>query len=472
MGPPSSGKSTIIESILGFEFLPKGESSLATRRPIEIKLEHSPDQNAHTYAEIKTDSLSGQKFQNMSDVKSKLSEILNKVPNDTIETDPIKISIYGYSNPDITIIDLPGGGSNIKNSKDLIFSYAKSDSCVLVYVQDTNHDDFVNAYSIDSGSGECVINSNSNIFFDTIKEVDSDFKRTVSVLTKVDLLDTNRQGPSGDKINLVKKLINSSGSSINSLPECIIVKNRTPSDHGTIEDFLYKEKSYFNTHNIFRTVASSENSTLDTVFDRIKVLLYKDSRFKKNVQIMYKSLKESSDNCQIEITKFGTDYINYTNDTKNTYATTLINSFCESVEKLFSGKMSDTNEELSSHKLKQTYYDFLGQYKVGYRPSDKIDNKEIIRKIKITEGDQLSGFPESEVIYSLLEDEMEKLRDYVKAYVTTVEDITRSSIKETLLRVFCRFPKLMNKVEEVVTGFIDEVWLVFRIFLEILFEFF
>ena len=73
---------------------------------------------------------------------------------------------------------------------------------------------------------------------------------------------------------------------------------------------------------------------------------------------------------------------------------------------------------------------------------------------------RLSGFPESEVIYSLLENELENLRDLVASYLESINDIVRECIKNCITRIFCRFPKMMDRVEEIVTIFLEKVKMV------------
>ena len=41
LGTQSSGKSSLLESIVGFDFLPRGEG-VVTRRPLELRLVHIP----------------------------------------------------------------------------------------------------------------------------------------------------------------------------------------------------------------------------------------------------------------------------------------------------------------------------------------------------------------------------------------------------------------------------------------------
>ena len=42
LGHPESGKSALLESIVGFDFLPKGDTPV-TRRPLELRLHNQPE---------------------------------------------------------------------------------------------------------------------------------------------------------------------------------------------------------------------------------------------------------------------------------------------------------------------------------------------------------------------------------------------------------------------------------------------
>ena len=48
LGTQSSGKSSVLESIVGMDFLPRGEG-LCTRRPLELRLNHVPESDGKPY---------------------------------------------------------------------------------------------------------------------------------------------------------------------------------------------------------------------------------------------------------------------------------------------------------------------------------------------------------------------------------------------------------------------------------------
>lgn len=105
VGSQSSGKSSVLEAIVGQEFLPKG-NNMVTRRPIELTLVNSPDSASET-AEFPA-----LKLFNISDfalVQKTLFDLNLAVPaSECISNDPIQMTIRSPKVPDLSLVDLPG----------------------------------------------------------------------------------------------------------------------------------------------------------------------------------------------------------------------------------------------------------------------------------------------------------------------------------------------------------------------------
>ncbi len=399
--------------------------------------------NASFFEFKSDDSYKGKKF-DISELKSKLSEIMSK--EDKIRNEPIKVIVSSDRGFDLTIVDLPGYDEHNKITKEIIFNYAKHESNLLLFVKDANSDKFVEEMS--------TIKNNNIIKI--IEEVDREFTRTVGVITKADLIfqvghHSSSSSSNNETVNLIKKLLSKETTQEHPF-SFILVKNRSDSN-SKIEDNQYKEKEYFNTH--MRSLTSTQ-FTVDSLADKLKNLIFTDSEVKKNLALLNKTLKEKMAEVQKSLLQYGTEYIQYTNDTKNTYVTSLVNTFSESLEKIFAGKMQESSDNLASHELKKIYNDFLLK-KNKYTPGSVIKNEDIIKIIRLTEGDKLSGFPESEVIYSLLDDEIEHLRHEVKSYLDLINELSRETIKNQMQRIFCRFPRLNERVEELMNLFLEQV---------------
>lgn len=105
IGSQSSGKSSVLEAIVGHEFLPKG-NNMVTRRPIELTLIHTPDAKEE-YGEFPALGLG--KITDFANVQRTLTDLNLAVPVDeAVSNDPIDLRIYSSRVPDLTLIDLPG----------------------------------------------------------------------------------------------------------------------------------------------------------------------------------------------------------------------------------------------------------------------------------------------------------------------------------------------------------------------------
>ncbi|KAL8865751.1 MAG: hypothetical protein Q9198_009177, partial [Flavoplaca austrocitrina] len=105
IGFQSSGKSSVLEAIVGHEFLPKG-TNMITRRPIELTLVNTPNATAE-YGEFPALGLG--KISDFSQIQKTLTDLNLAVPaSECVSDSPIQLSIYSRNVPDLSLIDLPG----------------------------------------------------------------------------------------------------------------------------------------------------------------------------------------------------------------------------------------------------------------------------------------------------------------------------------------------------------------------------
>lgn len=204
----SSGKSSLLESIVGRSFLPRG-TGIVTRRPLILQLIHCPlkdrqhrsaaNGNSYPHVPIKTNFHSTLGTQNVPEwgqflhakerIFTDFNEIRNEIDADTdriagankgICNIPINLKIYSANVVNLTLIDLPGitkvpvgeQPEDIENQiRDLIFQYIENPNSIILAVTPAN---------TDMATSECL---------KFAKEVDPEGKRTLAVLTKLDLMD-------------------------------------------------------------------------------------------------------------------------------------------------------------------------------------------------------------------------------------------------------------------------------------------
>jgi GTP-binding protein EngB required for normal cell division len=179
IGSQSSGKSSVLEAIVGHEFLPKGHN-MVTRRPIELTLVNTPDAQAE-YGEFPALRLG--KVTDFTQIQKTLTDLNLAVPaSDCVSDDPIQLRIYSPNVPDLQLIDLPGyiqvvGRDQPPELKEKISALCER------YIRAPNVILAISAADVDLANSTALRAS---------RKVDPRGERTIGVITKMDLVDAER----------------------------------------------------------------------------------------------------------------------------------------------------------------------------------------------------------------------------------------------------------------------------------------
>lgn len=200
VGSQSSGKSSVLENIVGRDFLPRG-SGIVTRRPLILQLINIPpdDDDAsneddevripHTAASVAEHSewaefhhIPGRKFRDFNQVRAEIENETARIAgnNKGINRQPINLKIFSPHVLNLTLVDLPGltkvpigdQPSDIeKQTRTLISEYIAKPNSIILAVSPANVD---------------IVNSEA---LKLARHVDPLGRRTIGVLTKLDLMD-------------------------------------------------------------------------------------------------------------------------------------------------------------------------------------------------------------------------------------------------------------------------------------------
>lgn len=124
VGSQSAGKSSVLETIVGRDFLPRG-SGIVTRRPLILQLIHTPvPSGAPNMSGGSSDSLGSSpphteyaEFLHLNRRFTDFDEIRREIENETFRVAgqnkgvsrlPINLKIYGPGVLNLTLVDLPG----------------------------------------------------------------------------------------------------------------------------------------------------------------------------------------------------------------------------------------------------------------------------------------------------------------------------------------------------------------------------
>ncbi|GKV06250.1 hypothetical protein SLEP1_g18150 [Rubroshorea leprosula] len=178
VGGQSSGKSSVLESIVGRDFLPRG-SGIVTRRPLVLQL-HKTEQGSQEYAEFL--HLPKRRFSDFSLVRKEIQDETDRITGKTkqISAVPIHLSIYSPYVVNLTLIDLPGltkvaiegqPESIVQDIENMVRTYVEKPNCIILAISPANQD---------------IATSDA---IKLAREVDPSGERTFGVLTKLDLMD-------------------------------------------------------------------------------------------------------------------------------------------------------------------------------------------------------------------------------------------------------------------------------------------
>ncbi|THH31528.1 hypothetical protein EUX98_g2638 [Antrodiella citrinella] len=196
LGSQSSGKSSVLENIVGRDFLPRG-TGIVTRRPLLINRPPStPQANGSAVSDKTSDGdkhanenewgeflhLPGQKFYDFNKIRDEIVRDTEAKTgrNAGISPNPINLRIFSPNVLTLTLVDLPGltkvpVGDQPKDIekqiKDMLLKYIMKPACIILAVTAANTD---------------LANSDG---LKMAREVDPEGVRTIGVLTKVDLMD-------------------------------------------------------------------------------------------------------------------------------------------------------------------------------------------------------------------------------------------------------------------------------------------
>ncbi|VDK45527.1 unnamed protein product [Cylicostephanus goldi] len=191
IGSQSAGKSSVLENIVGRDFLPRG-TGIVTRRPLILHLSHvpaddeirrrKPDGTLITDDWAMFEHTGGAIYSDFSEVRKEIETETDRLTghNKGISPIPIILRIFSQNVVNLSLVDLPGitkvpvgdQPANIEEQiREMLLSYISNPSSIILAVTPANQD-FATSEPIKIA-----------------REVDPEGQRTLAVLTKLDLMD-------------------------------------------------------------------------------------------------------------------------------------------------------------------------------------------------------------------------------------------------------------------------------------------
>ena len=436
LGTQSSGKSSVLESIVGLDFLPRGDG-VVTRRPLELRLNHIAEgQPWAIFDEVKNT-----KFTDFNKVRETIEKLTDDVCKDekNIVDKPIVLNVYSQTCPDLTLIDLPGitrvpVGKQPKNIEEITKTMAKR------YCEDP------------STIMLCVIAANSDIAtsdgLKMAKELDKKGTRTLGVLTKLDIMD---KGTDAKKVLLNQEIPLKLGY--------IAVKNRSKQDlidKISMEETIKKEHDFFKNHPVYKHLPSTCFGN-DVLIQKLTKILFRIIR--ENLPGIIKSINESIRRCEEELKLLGTPMP--TDEAgKMNMVWNLLSEYCEIFKHILKGKYDSKRagylRDEGGFKIKAIFKELLQDFTGDYRAMENYSDADIDYAIQLHSGESIFGSVSMDAFSYLLKPELEKLKEPCNECFTNVYSYLEMLSNKILERVFNRYPKMISTISEFTNKFLLE----------------
>ncbi|GAV47053.1 hypothetical protein ZYGR_0E00640 [Zygosaccharomyces rouxii] len=464
IGSQSSGKSSVLENIVGRDFLPRG-TGIVTRRPLVLQLinrRQKKDSNvSKDLSDLKIGSeddskkadtggqsednveewgeflhVPGKKFFNFDEIRQEIVRETDKVTggNLGISSVPINLRIYSPYVLTLTLVDLPGltkvpvgdqPPDIEKRIKDMLLKYISKPNAIILSVNAANTD---------------LANSDG---LKLAREVDPEGTRTIGVLTKVDLMD---QGT--DVIDIL------AGRIIPLRYGYIPVINRGQKDiekKKTIRDALSDEKAYFENHPSYGSKAHYCGTPY--LAKKLNSILLHHIR---------QTLPEIKAKIEATLKKYQTELYNLGPETMDSSSSVVLSTITDFTNE-YAGILNGEARELSSQELSggaRVSFVFHEVFKNGIDaldPFDQIKDSDIRTIMYNSSGSAPSLFVGTEAFEVLVKQQIRRFEEPSLRLVGLVFDELVRMLKQIISQSkYSRYPSLREAISNQFVEFLKD----------------
>ena len=434
IGTQSTGKSSVLENVVGRDFLPRG-SGIVTRRPLVLQLVHiAPEQAGESWGWGKFLHTGDRRFDDFSQIRDEIASETDKVAgvNKGISSDPIRLRIFSPHVLNLTLIDLPGitrvpvgdQPEDIETQiRKMVLEYISNPNCIVLAVHAAN------------------TNLATSEALKLAREVDPNGNRTLAVCTKLDLMDhgTDATDLLMGKIIPVKLGI-------------IGVVNRSQQDitkNKSIEDALHDEQLFLRK---FYPSLAGRNGTpylartlnkllMQHIRDTLPVLRHdissKLSIYESQLQSLGEPVENKGSALLQVLTKFSTSY-------------------CHKIEG--TARDIETNQLSGGARICYIFHNTFAEALTAIEPLEGLKRSDILHAISNAMGPRPALFVSEMAFELLVKRQIRLLLQPSLQCVELVYEELQRIIQYCLshIRDFQRFPTLRDRMNNVVMGLLRQ----------------
>ncbi|PIK41679.1 putative dynamin-1-like protein isoform X2 [Apostichopus japonicus] len=437
VGAQSSGKSSVLENLVGRDFLPRG-SGIVTRRPLVLQMIHvDPEdkKNAAGEGEVEIEAEEWGKFLHTKNkIYTDFEEIREEIQSETdrmagtnkgISPDAIHLRVYSNKVLNLTLVDLPGltkvaVGDQPEDIelqiRSLVVEHISNPNSIILAVTAAN---------TDMATSEAL---------KLAKKVDPDGRRTLAVFTKLDLMDAGT-----DAVDIL------CGRVIPVKLGIIGVVNRSQMDINNkknISDSMKDESTYFQrkypalanrngtpflAKTLNRLLMHHIRDCLPDLKTRVNVMT---SQFQQLLASFGEPVEDKSQTLLQIITKFASDY-------------------CATIEG--TAKNIATAELCGGARICYIFHETFGRTLDGIDPLGGLRTIDILTAIRNATGPRPALFVPEVSFELLVKRQIRRLEEPSVRCIELVHEEMQRIIQHCGTQELLRFPKLHERVSESVT---------------------
>ena len=428
VGTQSTGKSSVLESIIGRDFLPRG-TGIVTRRPLLLQLVHVTEEAAEgSWGWAEFLHREEKRYDDFEEVCLEIERLTEDEAgsNKGISSEPIRLRVFSPNVLNLTLIDLPGMthvpvGDQPEDIEERIREM------ILMYITNPNSIILaVHAANTDFATSEAL---------KLAMEVDPDGERTIVVCTKLDLMDTGTDAHDLLTGNIIPVKLGIIGV-VNRSQQDILEKKPIKASLKDEQAFLHQRYPSIASRNGSPYLAKTLNRLLmQHIRDCLPVLRHditnKLGTYENQLVALGKPVEEKGPSLLQAITKFSTNY-------------------CEKIDG--SSRDIETNQLSGGARICYIFHHTFSEALRAIEPLEGLSRSDILHAISNAMGPRPALFV-SEIAFELLVKKQIKLLlvPSLQCVELVYEELQRI-IQYCLghIRAFQRFPVLRERINVVV----------------------
>ncbi|KAH6813480.1 dynamin-related protein 3A [Perilla frutescens var. frutescens] len=437
VGSQSSGKSSVLEALVGRDFLPRG-NDICTRRPLVLQLVQRKSKGDGTDDEWgEFLHLPGKKFFDFNEIRKEIQAETEREAgaNKGVSDKQIRLKIFSPNVLDIALVDLPGltkvpvgdQPSDIEaRIRTMIMSYIKRPSCLILAVTPANSD---------------LANSDA---LQMAGMADPDGYRTIGVITKLDIMD---RGTDARNFLLGKVIPLRLGY--------VGVVNRSQEDillNRSIKDALVAEDKFFRSRPVYSDLA--DRCGVPQLAKKLNQILV------QHIKTVLPGLKTRISAALVSVAKEHASYGEIT-ESKAGQGALLLNILSKYSE-AFSSMIEGKNEEMSTSELSggaRIHYIFQHIYVKSLEevdPCEDLTDEDIRTAIQNATGPRSALFVPEIPFEVLVRRQIARLLDPSLQCARFIYDELMKMSHRCMVNEMQRFPVLRKRMDEVIGNFLRE----------------